>query len=263
MSFPWIRGGAWAGTALLATALIACDPVGNTITTSTTPSTAASAPTTSPAPSTTPAPPDLSTLPAATLLARAKAAASAAPGLRVKGLLVDGTDDLRLDLQLTKSGGQGAFLVAGTPITYRVIGKNVYMLMSEATIRAAAKADKSSEAEIRAMLSLLKNKWIKPSKIDKDSQSLIDLTTRDTFFTGFFGEISHPTKTGKKVVDGVASVGLTAQGATLWVDARTARPVRFQNDAGRDFLTFTNYGKVAPPKAPKADQILDGKAFGF
>ncbi|TCC46143.1 hypothetical protein E0H73_44275 [Kribbella pittospori] len=247
----------------MATALIACDPVGTSGTPSVTPSTTASAPTSSRTPSTTPAPPDLSTLPAATLLARAKAAASAASGLRVKGLLVDDTGDLRIDLQLTKSGGQGAFLVAGTPITYRVIGKDVYMLLSEATIRAMAKDEKAGDAEIRAMLSLMKNKWIKPSKIDKDGQALIDLTTRDTFFKGFFGDVGHPTKTGKKVVDGVTSVGLTGQGATLWVDTRTARPVRFENNAGRDYLTFTNYGKVAAPKAPKPDQILDGKAFGF
>ncbi|TCC37499.1 hypothetical protein E0H75_40910 [Kribbella capetownensis] len=176
---------------------------------------------------------------------------------------MDDTGDLRLDLQLTKSSGQGAFLVAGTPVTYRVIGKDVYMLMSEATIRAMAKTEKASAAEIRAMLSVLKNKWIKPSKIDEDGQSLIDLTKRDTFLQGFFGDIGHPAKTGKKVVDGVTSVGLRAQGATLWVDVRTARPVRFQNDAGRDFLTFTQYGKVAAPKAPKPDQILDGKDFGF
>ncbi|WP_406047733.1 hypothetical protein [Kribbella sp. NBC_00889] len=265
MFFPWIRVGAWAGTALLAAAVVGCGTTNEAGTTpaATTSSNTPSAPASPTATATPPAPPDLSTLPAETLLARTKAAASAAPGVRVKGLLVDSTGDLRLDLQLSKGGGQGAFLLAGTPITYRVVGKDVYMLMSEATIRAMAKADNASKAETSAMLSLLKGKWIKPSKIDAEGRALIDMTKQDTFFKDFFAEIGRPKKTGKKVVDGVLSVGLVARGATLWIDTRTARPVRFQNGAGRDFMTFTDYGRVPAPKAPPAGLVVDGKGLGI
>lgn len=267
MFFPWIRVGAWAGTTLLAAALVGCGPTNEAGTTpaTTTPAatTSSNTPASPPATRTPPTPPDLSTLPAETLLARTKAAASAAPGVRIKGLLVYGTDDLRLDLHLSKGGGQGDFISAGLPITYRVVGKDVYMLMSEAMIRDAAKADKSSKAETRALISLLKGKWIKPSKIDAEGRDLLELTNQITFFKGFFTEIGHPTKTGKKVVDGVLSVGLVAGGGTLWVDTRTARPVRFQNGAGRDFLTFTDYGRVPAPKAPPAGLIVDGKGLGI
>lgn len=57
--------------------------------------------------------PDLSTLSASDLLARAKAVTLAANRFRVRGRFTDGPDSVQLDLQLTRAGGEGKFVVGG------------------------------------------------------------------------------------------------------------------------------------------------------
>jgi hypothetical protein len=142
----------------------------------------------------------------------------------------------------------------------------VYLQLSESAIRAQAKAGKSSAAETAQTVKLLKNKWIKLSNVDEDTQKMVDLVTPGRFFQTVFGEndtatAALPRKLAARKVDGVRCVGLTDGGAALWIDTATARLVRMTE--GKNRFSFSAYGKVPTPKAPAKSQVLDGKAMGL
>lgn len=69
--------------------------------------------------------------------------------------------------------------------------------------------------------------------------------------------------TPQTTVDGVAAIGLTTAGGTLFVDAATRRPIRLtaSPDATTGGIAFS-YREVRPPTPPSADEILDPAAFG-
>lgn len=259
MSFPWIRTAAAAAVvALIATG---CD--GSADTAAETPAT-----TSAKASASTPVKPPagLESQPVRTIMKRTRLASLAANNLRMRGTIDDPGGPMTFDITLTKGGGQGDFTVAGASYSVRAIGRTVYFQLSEAAIRAQAKTEKSSPAETAQMLRLLKNKWIKLSKVDKDTQEMVDLVTPGLFFKTVFGEddtdtAAAPHKTAARVVDGVRCVGLTEDGASMWIDATSARLVRMTE--GKNHFSFSDYGKVPVPKAPARSQVLDGKAMGL
>ena len=269
MSFPWIRTA--AATLLVTVTAVGCGRNADSVIESP-PSTTAttSAPAATPASTATPTPTPASVagLSAKAIFAKTKAAAFAADSVRVRGSFVESGEKVAIDVHLTKTGGQGTFTIEGAPIGVIVIGKVVYMQLSEKYLRAQGKADKLSPADINATVELLKGKWIKlskPSKPDDGFDDLIKLTTRDSFF----GEIFQPggglTKTRQKTVDGVRAIGLSDGEGTLWVDTLTARPVRVEtrSDGVDEALRFSDYNQLKAPKAPPASLTMDGRKLGL
>ncbi len=188
MSSPWI--GSAALVAMVAVLATGCGSTTDT-------PTADKAATTTPATTTTtttptPQAPDISTLAPAAIFAKAKAHALGADSVRMRGTAAD----LTLDVQLTKTGGQGSFVVEGTPMGIRVIGRTVYLQMTEKFLRATGKREKASAAETEAMVKLMKDKWVKLSK-PGDFEVMVTLTTRDSFFKTLFvpsGNCARPPR---------------------------------------------------------------------
>ena len=266
MSFPWT--GSAATAALLALVATGCgsptdtkaDTAADTKTTTTTTPATTAVPT---PPATPSAAPDVSALSATALFAKAKASALAADSVRLRGTAAEGRDKITLDVQLTKTGGQGTFSVAGSPLGIRVIGRTVYLQMTERFLRATGKREKASAAETTAMVQLMKDKWVKLSK-PGDFELMVVMTTRDTFFKTVFVPSGKLRKTAPKTVDGITSIGLNDGEGTLWVDVRDARPVRLDGPAGSgQGFRFSDYGRLKAPVAPPAAQTIDGKAMGL
>ncbi|TDD26981.1 hypothetical protein E1218_11640 [Kribbella turkmenica] len=267
MSFPWIRTAAAVATIALVTTGCGAgaDSAGENepaVTTSATarPSTPAGTPATSP-PATS-----LEDLPVRTIMRKTREASLKATNLRMRGSIDDTDGPMTFDIVLTEGGGEGTFTVAGASYSVRAIGRTVYLQLSESAIRAQAKADGSSQAETAQVLSMLKNKWIKLSKIDQDTQQMVDLVTPGRFFGTVFGQddtatAALPRKVAARMVDGVRCVGLTDDGAALWIDIRTGRLIRMTE--GKNRFTFSAYGKAPTPKAPAKSQVLDGKPMGL
>ncbi|MFI7067249.1 hypothetical protein ACIBL3_40085 [Kribbella sp. NPDC050124] len=263
MSFPWIRTAAAVATIALVTT--SCGPDADSagdgkpaVTTS------ATAPRSTPTSS--PANAGLENLPVRTIMKKTRAASLAATNLRMRGTIDDTDGLMTFDITLTKGGGEGTFTLAGASYSVRAIGKAVYLQLSESAIRAQAKAEKSSPAETARTVRLLKNKWIKLSKVDKGTQDMVDLVTPGRFFTAVFGEddtdtAAPPRKVAARTVDGVRCVGLTDSGAEMWIDTETARLVRMSD--GKNRFSFSAYGKARTPKAPAKSQVLDGKTIGL
>ncbi|MFF1821408.1 hypothetical protein ACFVWG_29165 [Kribbella sp. NPDC058245] len=260
MSFPWIR--TIATTALLAAATTACGPAKQPVSQpSSTPLTTTKADVTTPTP--TPTPTGVAGLDAKALFAKSKAAILAADSVRLRGSFVDEGAKTAIDVNLTKTGGQGTFTVDGSPIGITVIGKTAYLQLSEKYLRAQGKAEKDKPAEINATVAILKGRWIKLTKKDGDFQDLIDLVTRDTFVAGTFQPSGALTKKPQKTVDGVPSIGLNDGEGTLWVDSTTARPVRIELGTDGESFGFSDYNKIKAPTAPAKDSVIDGKQMGL
>ncbi|MEV0289839.1 MULTISPECIES: hypothetical protein [unclassified Kribbella] len=263
MSFPWIRTA--AAVAMIALVTTSCGPGADSAGDNKPAATAAAtAPPTSPVASPTAA--GLENLPVRTIMQKTRAASLAATNLRMRGTIDDTSGPMTFDITLTKGGGEGNFTVAGASYRVRAIGKTVYLQLSESAIRAQAKAEKSSPAETARTVRLLKNKWIKLSKVDKDTQDMVDLVTPGRFFATVFGEddtatAALPRKVTARMVDGVRCVGLTDDGAALWIDTETARVIRMTD--GKNQFSFSAYGTAPTPKAPAKSQVLDGKAMGL
>lgn len=232
--------------------------LGTTTTTSApAPKSSAPAPSATPTPKPTPKPSSIAGLSAAQILTKTQAAAKAANSVRVKGAMTDGTDKLGLDVRLATAGGGGSITMGGDTISVMVIGKTAYFRMSDGFWRKQAK----TKAEANAMIGLIGGRWIKTSLTNKDLGELALFASKSQFFDGLFEETGKLKKVAPKTVDGIACVGLSDDDGTLWVDAATARPVRIES--GKDALAFTDYNRVAIPKAPPANQLIDGKALGM
>jgi len=261
MSFPWIRTA--AATLLVTVAAAGCGTDADSAIESPPTTTKATA-----TPSATPVPAGVAGLDAKAIFAKTKAAAFAADSVRLRGSFVDSGATTLVDIQLTKTGGQGTFTVAGKPISITVIGKVVYLQLSEKYIRAEGKASKDSAADINAAVRVLKGKWIKlskPSKPDDDFDALITMTNRDKFFGEVFDDHGRLKKTQQTTVDGVPAIGLTDGESTLWVSTRTALPVRLETGSDESDLTlrFSDYNQLKAPKVPPASQVLDGGEMGL
>jgi hypothetical protein len=224
----------------------------------TAPATTKNVPTPTP---TTPKPTmDVGKLPAKQVLTKAQAAAKAAASVHVKGAMTDGADRMGLDLRLTKTAGSGSVTVNGDTISLIVIGRTAYLKMSDSFWRHQSK----SKAEANAAIQLIDGRWIKTSLDDKDWRDFAMLGTKTEFFDSLFEDTGSLRKIKQRTVDGVACVGLGDSDGTLWVERSTARPVRIESPgkSGTDALSFTEYNQVKTPKAPAADQTIDGDALG-
>lgn len=261
------RTAAGAMVALMAVLVAGCggsDPAAGDLaaTTSAPASTPASTPAVTPRPTPKPTPVSIAGLSTAQILAKTQAAAKAANSVHVKGDLVDGKDRLRLDVRLARAGGGGSITMDGDTVSVIVIGKTAYLRMSNSFWRKQSK----SKAEANAVIALIGGRWIKTALTNKDLGDLAVFASKTGFFDGLFEDPGTLKKTAPKTVDGVPSIGLkSSDGGTLWVDVTTARPVRLDSPSKTtpESLTFTEYNQVAPPKAPPAAQVIDGKALGL
>jgi hypothetical protein len=273
MPFPWIRTAATA--AMITLVATGCDGSAETAgENKPAVTTRATAPASTPV--TSPPAAGLESLPIRTIMKKTREASLAATSLRMRGTIADTGGPMTFDITLATGGGAGTFTFAGASYSVRAIGRTVYLQLSESAIRAQAKADKSSPAETAEIVRQLKNKWIKLSKVDKDTQQMVDLVTPGRFFATVFDEDdtataasprkapprkAPPRKVAARMVDGVRCVGLTEDGAALWIDTATGRLVRMTE--GKNRFSFSDYGTAATPKAPAKSQVLDGKAMGL
>ncbi|WP_371403217.1 hypothetical protein OHA10_35695 [Kribbella sp. NBC_00662] len=196
-------------------------------------------------------------LSAAAILTKTQAAAKAANSVRMKGAVSDGKERMVLDVRVTKNGGQGSITTSDGGMSVMVIGKTAYLKMSNKFWRSQTK----SKAEADAVVGLIAGRWIRTTMSDKDLGNFALFASKAEFFDTLFEPSGTVKKTAPKTVDGVPAIGLGDGDGTLWVDTATARPVSLES--GSDKLSFSEYNKVTTPKAPPANQVIDGKALGM
>jgi hypothetical protein len=233
------------------------DALGTTPTPTPTAASVTPSPVVTPKPAATTPVSSIAGLSATKILAKTQAAAKAATSVRMKGSMSDGGDRIVLDIKLSKAGGQGTMSINGAAFSLIVLDRTAYLKISDKFWRAQIKA----KADADAMIALVGGRWIKTRLTDKDLGELAAFASKPRFFDTLFEPTGTLRKTAPRTVDGVSAIGLRDTDGTLWVDTATARPVRLES--GTDGMTFTEYNQVTTPKAPPADQVIDGKALGM
>ncbi|WP_350275194.1 hypothetical protein [Kribbella sp. HUAS MG21] len=216
----------------------------------------------SPPPASTPTPTKpaitITGLSATSILRKTQAAAKAATSVRMKGSLTDGKERMVLDVQLTRTGGQGSITIDGAAMSVLVVGRTAYLKLSDKFWRSQTK----TQAEADAIVGLIAGRWIKTSLDNEELRDFALFASKTEFFDTLFEPSGKLRKTAPRTVDGVASIGLRDADGTLWVDTATARPVRLESSS-TDALSFSDYNRIPAPKAPPAAQVIDGKALGM
>ncbi|MEU4192293.1 hypothetical protein AB0E69_10360 [Kribbella sp. NPDC026611] len=226
-----------------------------------TPSAPPSTPPPTPTPKPTPTPTvDIGKLSVTQIAAKTEAAAKAVRSVHVQGTMTSGKDRIGMDVRLTQTDGGGTVSMNGDRFSVVVVGQTAYLRFSDAFWRHHAK----SKAEAKAITQLINGRWIKTTTSNKDFRELAVFARKSGFYDTLFvdSESGDPTgvkKKGRQTVAGVTCIGLGDSDVTVWIARATAYPIRF--DAPGTELTFTEYDHVVPPKAPPADQVIDGDAL--
>jgi hypothetical protein len=194
---------------------------------------------------------------------RTAAAAKAAVSVRIRGTLsLDDGRPMTLDASLTRTAGSATITIDGAGLKFVVIGRTVYVQVSDAFWRQYYKPRK--EADV--LIQLTRGKWLKVARTNQSFGQLATLASKTAFFDAAFGQGSLGRKAGTRTIGGIVCVGLGDPGDDIvWVDATNARPIRGdQRGRGRSgSMTFSEYNQVEAPKAPPKSQVIDGKILGL
>jgi hypothetical protein len=205
----------------------------------------------------------LAGLSAQQILTRTKAGAEAAVSVRVRGgyTSVDGTP-IKLDVSLARTASAGTISYNGAGVKFLVIGRTTYLQFSDAFWRQNAKPKTSADQ----LMHLTRGKWIKVAVTDKSFSSIAFLASKPAFVSAMLDNSDGLRKIGTRTIGGIACIGLAGDDhRTLWVDATSARLIRFDppGRSGTASLTFSEYNQIKEPTAPPAAQVVDPKALGL
>jgi hypothetical protein len=194
-------------------------------------------------------------LPASAILARAKAALATANTLRITGTFTSGGTTTTVDLSFAKTGSHGAVTSDGALARVVRIGGIAYLQLTDAAWR-----NQLPKQQAEAVIEMMRGKWVMASVSDPDYADFTDPTDLDGMVKDVFAESGRRfSKTGTKMVNGIRCVGLDDGDGVLWVDVRTARPVRLEPQAlaNSGALDLTQYNTAKEPNAPPEELVVD------
>ncbi|QGG43029.1 hypothetical protein [Aeromicrobium yanjiei] len=195
---------------------------------------------------------DVSDLSAKEILAKSKAAAKDADSLTVEGEGQTGTTRIEVDMEFTKTTGEGSISADDAEIELLSVDDKTYFKAGpEVYSQFGANGDQIART--------IGDKWILAS--GDAFKQIVTFANRDSFIDQLLTPDTAPTKTKGKKVEGVDCVGLTTKTGTLYVDRSDARPIRLDPEGGSGKLTF-DYDDVDPAKAPQADDVFELGALG-
>lgn len=216
-------------------------------------------PTTTPAktPTNTPSPGsrNVAGLPAPAIIARSKAALAMANTLRITGTFKSGGTTTVVDLSFGKAGAHGTVTSDGAQARVVRIGNIAYLQLTDAAWR---KHLPKQQAE--AVIEMMRGRWVMASVADPDYADFTDLTDLGGMVNDVFAQPGRKfTKTGTKVVNATRCVGVDDGKGVLWVNVRTAQPVRLEPRAPANpgALDLTPYNTAKEAKAPPEDLIVN------
>jgi len=183
----------------------------------------------------------------AEIVAAARAAASGATAVHVKGSTIAAGTPITLDLSLvTGKGGRGRLAENGLSFELIEIGPTIYINGSSAFYTHFAGA---------AAAQLLHGKWLKASTSNPSFAGLTSLTELRKLLDAALATANMTlANAGTATIDGQAAVGVkdTTQSGTLYVaTSGPAYPLEIvKSGAGGGTITFSEWNKPVPLTAP-------------
>lgn len=207
---------------------------------------------------------DLSALPAAEILTRAKAAIQGAKSVHLTGGGTSGSDSFEIDMRYGAEGAAtGTVSSGGQTIELRRDGETIYL-------KAPAAFWQSSGAGAEAA-KLFGDKFLKAPLTDQRVGQLATFTDKDAFVSQVLDPGGELTKGDTKDIRGTKAVGLvskggTDDGGTLYVAAEgQPYPLQLAPDAaGSDQgqLDFLDYDAPVDVEVPPAAETVDVAQLG-
>ncbi|MFD5075896.1 hypothetical protein [Streptomyces sp. NPDC058371] len=201
---------------------------------------------------------------------RAVKATTGAKSLRIKGDVPDEEDGgtIQIDMALNKKGECAGTMSLGGQGKADLIktGDTLYMKYDEAFLRAQDEG--SSKEETDGVVELLADKWTKMSATGSDAKDLASFCDLDTVLSGAEDVNSDATRGKTTTVEGTPAIVLNEKDGkdryTLYV-ATEGKPylVKVISKSAKDpgTLTFTDYNKPVPAKAPRG-KVMDLDKLG-
>ncbi|SEN52549.1 hypothetical protein SAMN05216267_1006121 [Actinacidiphila rubida] len=197
-------------------------------------------------------------LPAQTIEARAKAAATSAHTVRLSGTVVSVGQTYRLDMRLSDSGGIGEVTTKGSTFELLRVGQDLYLKAGSSFYGGSDKDSQSAAAK-------LDGKFVKVPTGDPAYRQFSGLTDKKLLLGDLFlldGSVSVGSH-GK--VGDVKTVTLNgSKGGALDVSlSGTPYPLRYQRVGNAGTLTLSDWGQDFTLAAPAKDAVVDyGSAVG-
>jgi hypothetical protein len=192
-------------------------------------------------------------LPAAGIEQKAKAAAAAAPTVRLAGTVVSGGQTYRLDMRLSSAGGVGEVSTKGSTFQLLRVGGDLY-LKAGADFYGSGD-DKNSQAAAAK----LSGKYVKVPPGDPSYQQFSGFTDKKVLLADLF-VLDGSVQTGdhRKVGD-TRTIALDgSQGGSLDVSLKgQPYPLRYQRAGGAGTLTLSDWGERFSLVAPAKSQVVD------
>ncbi|MFF2846664.1 hypothetical protein ACFVT5_10055 [Streptomyces sp. NPDC058001] len=201
---------------------------------------------------------------------KAVKATRAATSLTIKGDVPDdGGGTISLDMALDRKGQCAGTMGMNGEGTVELIKNSdtVYMKYDEEFLRAQGKGQPKDETD--AVVDMLADRWVKMSATSEDAKDMADFCDLDTVLKEFDDIHSAARKGEETTVDGAPAFSLSeSEGKdryTIYV-ATEGKPylLKVENAAGKkgETITFTDYDKPVPAKAPADKDVVDIDKLG-
>ena len=195
------------------------------------------------------------------ILDAATAAANKATSVTVKGGITQGSETIKLDLQVGQEAAQGSISAQGVDVEIKVLaGKTYFKLSGEAFAKIAGQGDSPEVA--KAVSALLGDKWLLAPDEKSAGQlgSLGQLGQKDELLKGVLSPDGDVTVEGTGEVNGQPVVLLkSSDGVGTLAIATTGEPypVQIKGSEGADNgqIDFTDWN--APVNVTAPTDVLD------
>jgi hypothetical protein len=186
-----------------------------------------------------------------------KAAIGAAAAVHIKGSITEGTDTVKLDVQLNKDSAGGTVTEAGADIPVRRVGEKYYIQFTSSVLKLSGVSATTKPG------SLMRDKWVSSdSKLAAGmAAGFKDFLDYDTFLSNVAAPTGTLTAAGADTVNGTpVLIFRDVDGSSADVAASSPhyviRMVGPESSPGS--FDFTGWGQTAPVVAPKAAEIYSG-----
>jgi hypothetical protein len=199
-------------------------------------------------------------LPPSTVEQQAKAAAAAAPTVRLAGTVVSKGQSFRLDMRLRDDGGVGEVSTKGSTFQLLRVGSDLF-LKAGADFYGDAGSDKDSKAAAQK----LDDKYVKIPTGDPAYQQLSGFTDKKVLLADLFVLAGTVELGDHRKVSDTRTIALNgSKGGSLDVSLKgKPYPLRYQRAGNTGTLTLSDWGVDFTLAAPSKSVTVDyGKSIG-
>lgn len=196
--------------------------------------------------------PDLSGLSATKLLAKAGTALAKEQYISLSGNITDNGGQTGLDLSYVGADSHGTITLKGAELELQTVAGKTYFKPSDSFWKAQMGANATS------VIKLIKGRWIIADPTNQSFGQLIQLANKDFITKDVLAPAGTVTKGKETKINNILCIPLTTKTGTLYLDAKTARPVEIVgNGSGGTGKADFSYDKVDAPVPPATSDTVD------